>query len=172
MAKNVKKYVLTAVTLGAIAGIGAALISTVNLITKDQIALNEKNKTLNGLTTIFGNEATFSDEITIEGNYKYLISYFDASQNNQNIGRAYLTSGTNMYGKIKTLIGINGNNEVFYIYLVTNEQSISKFETGYVDPFNKGDIELDDTKCGATYGAELVKEMAKEAVNYSLGKEA
>ena len=44
MANNVKKYILTSLTLGLIAGSGALLISGTNMLTKNTIAQNEQNK--------------------------------------------------------------------------------------------------------------------------------
>ena len=39
-----KKYIVTAITLGVIAAGSAALIGVTNLVTRDQIATNERNR--------------------------------------------------------------------------------------------------------------------------------
>ena len=49
-----KHYILTAVTLGAIAAASAALIGLTNLLTKKQIQKNELNSFNAGITALFG----------------------------------------------------------------------------------------------------------------------
>ena len=55
---NVKKYILTAVTLGAIAMCAGALIGATDLITRDRIAENEVKKINEGFAKVFGEGAT------------------------------------------------------------------------------------------------------------------
>ena len=64
------------------------------------------------------------------------------------------------------------NNEIGQISIVSNTQSFaSTLEEGYIVPYQNGDISIEDVKCGATFGAKLIKEMAEEArYDYSLKK--
>ena len=57
-----KHYIMTAITLGAIAAVSAGLIGLANLVTKDKIAKNEYNKTMSGIASIFGEKAEIEKE--------------------------------------------------------------------------------------------------------------
>ena len=50
---NMKKYLVTAITLGAIAMCAGALIGATNILTKGPIAEYEKNQINNGIKEIF-----------------------------------------------------------------------------------------------------------------------
>ena len=59
---NKKHYIITSITLGAIAMVSAIAVGATHLITKDRIALNEKNKINAGIVEIFGqNSVIFED---------------------------------------------------------------------------------------------------------------
>lgn len=166
---NAKKYILTSITLGAIAASSALLIGLANIITKDQIKKNENAKTKAGLAEIYGSNATYGDAIKIDDkNYSHLICYYPASINDELIGNVFKASGKNEYGDITLLVGVSTQNEAGHIYLITNTQSYaSTLVNNYVGPYNNGRIDLDDVSCGATHGAELVRDMVLEAINWS-----
>lgn len=169
---NVKKYILTSVTLGAIAASSALLIGLANLITKDQIKKNEAAQTRAGLAQIYGSNATYGDAVVInDKNYSHLICYYPASIDNDPVGNVFKASGKNEYGDITLLVGVSTNNEAGQIYLITNTQSYaSTLVNNYVGPYNNGRVELDDVSCGATHGAELVRDLVLEAVNWSIAQ--
>ena len=162
------KYVITSLTLGLIAASGAGLIGVTNLLTKDKIAENEAIATRNGLASIYGDDCDFSDAIEInDSNYSYLICYYKASFNGDFIGNIYKTTGSNDYGKITALIGVNADFTVEKISLIINEQTFAtKFVSSWLNPFNNGERDLDDVSCGATYSAKLVNSMAHQAIEY------
>ena len=171
MANNAKKYIITAVTLGVIAAASAGLIGLTNLLTAKQIQKNEQNKIKAGIVEIFADDAEILEEKAISDkslkytNYEYTL----------NKGVAYRTTGSNMYGKISMLVGYMymirpGDTEGDYlfagIYLITNEQTYaSTLNENYVTPLNNDDIKYDDVKCGATYGATLIRDMIEETNN-------
>ena len=171
MANNAKKYIITAVTLGVIAAASAGLIGLTNLLTAKQIQKNEQNKIKAGIVEIFADDAEILEEKAISDkslkytNYEYTL----------NKGVAYRTTGSNMYGKISMLVGYvymirPGDTEGDYlfagIYLITNEQTYaSTLNENYVTPLNNDDIKYDDVKCGATYGATLIRDMIEETNN-------
>ena len=163
-----KKYLLTSLTLGIIAATGAAVIGLVNLLTKDQIAENERVATRKGLVSIFGENCEFSNAIDInETDYNYLVCYYVATENENIVGHIFKASGSNDYGKITALIGVNIDYSVEKISLIVNEQSFgSKFVSSWLNPFNAGERDLDDITCGATYSARLVNSMAHQAIDY------
>ena len=180
MSSKVKKYIITAVVLGSIAMASGLLIGVTNLVTKDQIAKNEKNKLNIGVKNIFGEGAMIYNDSIIDAKEreelgsKYIehVYYIGVEHSNglskttTPIGCAFKSTGSNMYGKISLLIGFN---EVFFyqnIYLIKNEQTYaSTLVENYVEPIQeKGrDYETIDVKCGATYGAKLVKELIEDA---------
>lgn len=178
MANNAKKYIITAVTLGVIAAASAGLIGLTNLFTAKQIAKNEQNRIKAGIVEIFSDDAEILEEKAISDkslkytNYEYTL----------NKGVAFRTTGSNMYGKISMLVGygegiIPGSSETSYkfvgIYLITNEQTYaSTLNENYVTPLNNDDIKYDDVKCGATYGATLIKEMIEETNKIMEGRKS
>ena len=167
-----KHYIITAVTLGAIAACSAALIGLTNLLTRDQIKKNEQKKFNAGITAIFGeNSAAHEFNPGTKYEIKYLDSVYivDAADDPENeIGWAVRTTGSNMYGKISMLVGFDYNSKFFKgIYLITNEQTYATtLVENYVTPLNSDDRQLDDVKCGATYGATLINEMVTNAQEY------
>lgn len=166
---NMKKYILTAVTLGSIAAVSALLIGLVNLATADTIKKNDANKIKDGLAQIYSG-ATFSEENKIDkgDKYKYLESYYVATKDNSQAGYVFQTSGKNDYGSISMLVGISNDYTINKYYLISDEQSFATdLEDNYVNPFNNGQKEYDDVTCGATYGAKLIKAMAEEASTWA-----
>ncbi len=168
MPNNVKKYFLTAVTLGLIAASGALLIAGTNMVTKGTIAENEKKSINNGIVTIFGEGSTANDYSLPEGeDYSYITTCYQVKDDKDLIaGYAFRTDGSNNYGKISLIIGYNTGGLYKGLSVVANEQSFaSTLKKGYLDIIKSGEKTVDDVSvsCGATYGAKLVREMVKEA---------
>ena len=168
MANNAKKYILTALTLGAIAAASAGLIGVVNLLTRDEIKKNEEKTFNKGITAIFGDGSTSSTFHNGKALTYVVASYHVDNANGENIGWAVKTEGSNMYGKISMIAGFDYDTKSFKgIYLIKNEQTYaSTLVDYYVDPLNGGARQLDDVSCGATYGATLVKDMIKDAQTF------
>ena len=167
---NIKKYVLTAVTLGVIAMSAGALISGTNLITKDRIAENEAKKINASFVEIYGEGVSGKENESFNYNEcTYLKSQYDiVNANVDSIGMAYRTLGSNAYGKISLIVGFVNGSGFKYVYyglsVVINEQSFATtLEENYLTPLKNDERELADVKCGATYGATLVKDMVSEA---------
>lgn len=161
-----KKYVITAITLGAIAAVSGALVGVTNLVTKDRIKQNEINKFNKGIAEIFGENSSVSEH---EMNITYLTYVTDCykvnDKDNAQIGWAVKTTGSNMYGKISLIAGFNDEKALIGTYLVVDEQTYaSTLVKNYINPLNDG--EDVDVHCGATYGAKLVKSMIEEAQGY------
>ena len=168
---NKKKFIITSITLGLIAMTSAVLIGLTNLVTKDRIAQNEKNQINNGITEIFGKNSSISAEYDLDGaglslDYKYVNYLYDVKDENENIvGVAFKTTGSNMYGKISLLVGYTKENLLFSgVSIIVNEQTYATtLVDNYINPLNEGERDLNDVSCGATYGATLVREMVNEA---------
>ena len=165
---NMKKYILTAVTLGLIAASGALLIAGTYMITKDTIATNEKKSINNGIATIYDDVSTVEETSLANGKeYTYITTCYKVIDSKEQVsGYAFRTDGSNNYGKISLIIGFN--NETVYkgLSVITNEQSFaSTLKKGYLDKIKNGEKTVDNTdvSCGATYGAKLVRAMVKDA---------
>lgn len=168
---NAKKYVVTSITLGLIAAASAGLISVTNLITREKIAQNEKERINAGIVRIFGENAEISSERDVTG-FQYL-EHFYKIKGEQN-GYAFRATGSNSYGKVSLIIGfkqttVNEFSSFAFagMYVVTNEQTYATtLVDNYINPVNNGEITYDSNdsvKCGATYGAKLIREMINEA---------
>ena len=161
---NTKHYVITAITLGLIGATSAGLIGLTNAITKDKIKQNEANNIQQGITEIFGQNSVILNENTIDGEKYTTLVYIvkmDGVEENQ---YAFRTDGSNMYGKISLLVGFNNLNQFKGMSIITNEQTYaSTLVENYVNPVKSGDREIEDVKCGATYGATLIRDMISDA---------
>ena len=168
---NTKKYILTALTLGIIGAASAAIIGVTNMITRDKIAQNEIDKVNSGIVEIFGQNTTISgekdiNEAGLKGEYKYITYLYDVKDSSgNNIGTAFKTTGSNMYGKISLLVGYLKEDISFSgLSIIVNEQTYATtLVDNYINPLNDGSRDLDDVTCGATYGAKLVRDMVNEA---------
>ena len=167
-----KHYIITSITLGAIAAVSAGLIGVANLITRDKIAKNEYDKTMSGIAAIFEG-AEIEKEYAVQ-DFKYTNYVYELSKDKTGSDRyIFKTSGSNSYGKISLLVGITETlvtdediqRFVFTnLYVITNEQSFATtLVDNYIDPLNNGDRDIDDVSCSATYGAKLVRDMVNEA---------
>ena len=106
---NVKKYVLTAVTLGLIAMASGLLIGATNMITADRIAENEVKKINASFVEIYGEGTTGTENESFDfNNYTYLKAQYEIFDGNgENIGMAYRTLGSNAYGKVSLIVGFS-----------------------------------------------------------------
>ena len=162
---NANKYILTGVILGSIAAVAAGLIAVTNLITEEKIKQNEANKISAGITQIFGDSAVIKSEDDLSS-YNYVVHYYEVSNSNDEfLGYAFKSEGSNMYGKISLIAGFDATSHNFKsLYLVTNEQTYaSTLVDKYITPLNANQRDVEDVNCGATYGAKLVRDMVNEA---------
>ena len=86
------------------------------------------------------------------------------------LGNVYTVSGKNSYGSIVLLVGISSEGKLVSIEFLENGQSYSGEVQAHVDnKYSAGltlsDVTAIDTNCGATYGANTVKELVTIAFN-------
>ena len=164
---NTKHYIITAVTLGLIGAASAAAIGATNAITRNKIAENEKNKIQSGIAEIFGANSSILEEKELEGEKYTNIVYTVKMEGVENVQYAFRTDGSNMYGKISLLVGFNDLNQFKGMSIIVNEQTYaSTLVENYVNPVKTADNKdtaIDAVKCGATYGATLIREMVNDA---------
>ena len=169
-----KKYLVTAITLGVIAMTSGLLIAGTNLITRDRIAKYEENQINTGISEVFNNyqnaHYTKIDEVEKSDTNKYVTQVYYISGIKQNetnetfAGWAFKTVGSNNYGKVSLIIGFNEDRVYKNMYVVANEQSFaSTLKKKYIIQVQSGDREIADVSCGATYGAKLVRDMVNSA---------
>ena len=170
-----KHYIMTSIVLGSIAAASGVLIGVTNLITKDRIVQNEQNKINEGMKAIFKQNTVQFEEFTLEqagitGEYKYVeYMYLVKDESGNELGCAFRTTGSNMYGKISLIAGYAKEDQSFIsLSLITNEQTYATtLVDNYINPLNDGSRNVDDVTCGATYGAKLVRDMVDEAYQAS-----
>lgn len=184
MKKDIKHYLAVGGVLCAIGTISALLISLTNLLTGSAIEKHQKENEEKALKEIFSNlngevpSDLVSGEKTLieDNNYKNLLCYWNpkSSEEDENednkYGYVFKTQGSdkNNYGTITMLVQINIDFTIGKISILENSESYATtVQNDYVDPYNKGEITLEDTSCGATYGATIIKEMAKASSNYA-----
>ena len=169
---NTKKYLITAITLGAIAMASGLLIAGTNLITKDSIAAYEQKKINQGLASIYEVDTNNmkSDTATLDKSFDYVSNayYVVKDENDAPMGYAFKTKGTNSYGDISLIVGFNKDYAYKGIAVVTNGQSFaSTLKKNYFDYLIKDHKKVDevDVSCGATYGAKLTRDMINSATS-------
>ena len=170
---NKKHYILTSITLGAVAAVAAGIIGLTNLVTKDRIAENEQKRILNGIAEIFGENAEIVEEFTIK-NQGYVVYGYQVKNDESELDKyALRTTGSNTYGKISLLIGVSEQESDPHDFafnglsIIVNEQTYaSTLEDEYLDKVNEGG-DINDVNCGATYGAKLVREMINQSIDYA-----
>ena len=166
---NVKKYLITAITLGSIALASGLLIAATNLVTVGPIKEYETKQFNKGIQNIFGEDAKADkeDKKEIEGSdFDYVSGYYEVKDNSDKyIGYLFSAEGSNPYGKIELIIGFSYDSPTLINFVVLkNEQSFaSTLKKKYIKEVQAGEREIDDVSCGATYGAKLIKSMIDEA---------
>ena len=185
--KNVK----ISATLGIISLVCALLIALINMVTSPIIAANDKKTELETCKEIFeayNEEKSVSKDLT--GKNEAILKIIEAKDSNgEQLGTIYKVSGKNAYGTITLMVGINANNEVCQVEFIENGQSFAstvnnhvlssypssestdvhfgayeKSNSEKVGALNDSKVASIDVKCGATYGATLVKELVTVAL--------
>lgn len=187
-----KKNFLIAGILGGISLVCALLIASFNMITSGIIADNAKKTELATCQAIYESyDADKSQEIEVS-NDSIIKKVLAKDSNGTELGYLYTVTGKNSYGAITLMVAIK-NNKVLQVEFLENGQSFastvvshvkenypsSKDEVIYpfikpeatpdVDALDKNQVEAIDTKCGATYGAELIKDLINVALNDAKG---
>ena len=184
-----KRYLYVSGILGAIALVCAVLIALMNMLTNPIIKKNNENKISETYTKIYSDyysneevEFTKDDKSYIKGKVKAL------DKDGNVLGYIYTTSGKNAYGEVSLMIGITDGNVVDVEFLTNTESfastvfshvkgnypssidsvievnpygSLDTIDIGYL---SINEIEAIDIKCGATFGATLVKSMVLAAL--------
>ena len=173
------KYLKVSLTLATIASGSALLIGLMNLATVGAIAANKENKIKNGISKFYPEQYYYQyfemkeDSEELEDgkllyptiNSVYIVDV--PREEGYKRGYVYSTSAKNSYGQVDLLISIK-EAKIDEIYVVKNTESYGQtLEDNYINKYNKGYLDdLADVKCGATYGAKIVKEQCDDAMRH------
>ena len=165
-----KKYAITALVLGLVAATSALLIGLTHLATKAKIEENERLAISEGMNEIYAKTSTNYVEIKSFKGYETVKKAYKVSENDQFLGYAFKTAGSNTYGKISLIVGFAPGSGVKYYFagisVIENGQTYaSTLEENYIDPLHNNTITYDQVNCGATYGAKLIEKMINDANN-------
>lgn len=192
--KNVK----IASVLGAISLFCALIISLFNLLTSPIIKDNNKAKEEKIYKELYSEyDSKNSKEIEdLKGVSSDIIKIMEIHDSNDNIlGFVYTVEGKNAYGGISLMVAIEegpvckqveflSNTESFGQKVedhVRNNYPISESDSITISPYDEeeiadvsslseADVSSIDVKCGATYGATLVRNLVQSALDDAKGR--
>ena len=188
-----KGYLKISVVLAAIALVCAAILAGLNMVTSPIIAKNDEAKETKTIQAIYDNyDSSKSETKTYEGAITKKI--YAKNSDGEALGTVYIVTGKNAYGTITLMVAIAPNNTVHQVEFLENGQSFagtvkthvksnynsSKEEVYELNPYSNGDqksisdlteaeVNSIDVKCGATYGATLVKDLVNIALTDAKG---
>lgn len=171
--KSIFSYVKVGLILALIAAVCGISIALLNSFTSPIIEENAYKKEQETLQLIYQG-ATF-EKIDFETSDKNIKKVYKAIILEEVVGYVYVVSGKNAYGTIELMIGIN-EGSVSRVEMTTNTQSFGKLVDNYVTGLSQKEITSAnvsslDVKCGATYGAKLVRSLIESALKHSSGGE-
>ena len=159
----------TALVLTAIAATSALLIGGADLLTKDIIETNAKEKEKQVLQRYFGIVVGNEDGYVIE-NDPVLKKYFTVKLSNEELCYVYRAEGKNGFGNLSLLAGIKESGVFYNLHVLENGQSYGAvLQEKYLDPIEQGDNKdeaLNQVKCGATKGATLALKLVNAAKDH------
>ena len=165
-----KKILRIALTLMLVAGIsGVVIVLLNNYVTASIIEENEIKKENNALALIYPDSSYNVLEENVDGT---ILKITEAKKDDEVVGYIYKVTGKNSYGSITIMLGINSNGVVSKLTLTENTESFKTTVDEYVaskyldDTVSLDNIDSIDTKCGATYGAKLVKNLVNAALTH------
>ena len=168
-----KKNFKIAAILMIIAAICGLAVSGMNMITAPIIERNQLLKEAALCKEIFSDyDMDASGKPITEGLSNEAISKKVIARNaaGELIGYIYTVSGKNSYGPISLLVGIGADGKLVSAEFLENGQSYGKQVENHVNSSYTSGLTLEEitninTSCGATYGANTVKELVTIAFN-------
>ena len=160
---------------GFLAGLCAVLglaIAGGDMLTKETIARNKREKEQSALKTVFGENVILSDPIEVkDAEFPMLAKYWTVTLPEEAdqgpLGRIYNASGKNGYGDVTLLIGVYSDFHLGNVAVLENTESYGQtLQEEYLDKYAAAQDKekaAEEVKCGATYGATLCRDMMKQA---------
>ncbi len=183
-----KKNFIIAGILGAIALICALAIAGMNMVTSTIIANNAAKTELETCKAIYAEYDADKSEELEASNAAIVKKVLAKDASGNELGYLYTVTGKNSYGAITLMVAIK-DNKVIQVEFLENGQSfastvVSHVQSSYpsspdetihagfkpdeieaVGALTAEEIDSIDTVCGATYGAVLIKDLVKIAIN-------
>ena len=186
-----KSYLKISVILASIALVCALILASLNMLTSPIIAKNDEKKETETIQAIYENyDSAKSKEESTDGLNSAITKKITAKDSSDKVlGTLYTVTGKNAYGTITLMVAISTENTVHQVEFLENGQSFASTVNSHVkssyssseekvyelNPYSEkssdkvGDLTQDqvekiDVKCGATYGATLVKELVNIAL--------
>lgn len=178
--------------LCAIALFCAVMIAGVNMLTEQIIADNNTQTELDTCKAIFSDyDQEKSEQLEVD-NDSIVKKVLAKDSSGNELGYLYTVSGKNAYGVITLMVAVK-NNKVVQVEFLENGQSFASTVVDHVkksypssedstlylwmapeklEPVSEltlEDVENINTSCGATYGADTIKELVKVALNDAKG---
>lgn len=144
------------------------IIAGGDMITRDRIAQNEIEKEKSGLSKVFGSGCDYGEATSInDESWPTLKKFWTVKDGEKILGRVYAASGTNAYGDVSLLVGINADYSLGQISVLKNTESYATtLEDGYLIPYQQAEDKasiVTQVNCGATYGAKMCRDMILSA---------
>jgi len=158
-----KIYIKTAIVLASICAVCGIAIGAVNEVTAPIIAQNKIDKENKALKEICPN-GEFK-ELLIDKAFTYVKKVYSVTNADVKT-RIYTLEGKNAYGTIGLMAGLKENGVIFKVVTMQNTESYGSTVDDFISAtFSKSvsNVSDIDVKCGATYGAKLVRDMLNEA---------
>ena len=188
-----KNYFKTASVLSLIALVCALIIASVYLLTTPMIEANAIKAELETRQAIFeAYDQDKSEELEVS-NAAIRSKILAKDKNGNELGYLYTVSKANSFGSITLMVAIDNNNNILQVEILELNQSfastakehfqknyptskdnviyigIKPEETPEVGTLTESDFESINTSCGATYSADLIKELVKLALTDAKG---
>ena len=191
-----KNYLKISVVLASIALVCALILASLNMLTSPIIAKNDEKKETETIQAIYKDyDSEKSEVLSLDGANSSIVKKISAKDSSSKVlGTLYTVTGKNAYGTITLMVAISANNTVYQVEFLENGQSFastvkshvkssynsSKEEVYELNPYSDGETvtvgELTESqvnsinvKCGATYGATLVKDLVNIALQDAKG---
>ena len=163
MKENVKKGLITTLTLGAIVLGAGAIIGVTSAITSPFVVAHSEAAILASVKEVFP-DADDLGTVT-EFDSGTLSARYEARKGDTLIGWAYVGSGKNDYGQITATVGVESDGSLGRVAITRLDQTQPDQVRDYVEEVNDGSRPYTDTACGSTYGANVIRDIISAALD-------
>ena len=171
-----KRALYVGAFLGGLCGVLGLAIAGGDLLTRETIAANLVAKENAGLKKAFAYDGAEFSEPTAVTNNDRINKYWTVRLASEEIGRVYSVSGTNAYGNVSLLVGLEIDTSLYGVVVLENTESYGQvLDENYLEPLigaDDKDSAVNNVTCGATYGAKLCRDLINEAKNHYGGQNA
>lgn len=117
---NILDVLRIALVLLLICGIMAGLLAVIHELTKDKIAANEKQKEIEAIAAIFGEDITVGEEQTADSPVKKLTP---VSRGGVPLGYVVSVTGSGFGGTIDIIVGVASDGSVLGVQILSHSET-------------------------------------------------